>query len=120
MMGRIREELTPIMLEKASSCASLFVATHSADFVMGAIQSGATVNIVRLTWANDAATARLLPSPDLVTLMNDPMLRSVGVLSGLFYQNVVVLSGSQPAPACGPRHARDPTCLVPERGQPSD
>jgi energy-coupling factor transporter ATP-binding protein EcfA2 len=68
----------------------VFVSTHSSDFLMGAIQSGAIINIVRLTWSNDIATARLLPSAELVTLMNDPMLRSVGVLSGLFFQNVVV------------------------------
>ncbi len=68
----------------------VFVATHSADFLMGAIQSGAIVNIVRLTWNNDVATARLLASAELATLMNDPMLRSVGVLSGLFFQNVIV------------------------------
>ena len=68
----------------------VFVSTHSADFLMGAIQSGAIINIVRLTWGNDAATARLLPNTELVRLMNDPMLRSVGVLSGLFFQNVLV------------------------------
>lgn len=68
----------------------VFAATHSADFLMGAIQSGAIVNIVRLTWSNDLATARLLPSPELILLMNDPMLRSIGVLSGLFFQNVVI------------------------------
>lgn len=68
----------------------VFVATHSADFLMGAIQSGAVVNIVRLTWNNDVATARLLSSAELTSLMNDPMLRSVGVLSGLFFQNVFV------------------------------
>jgi hypothetical protein len=68
----------------------VFAATHSADFIMGALQSGATVNIVRLTYANDIATARLLPSADLLKLMTDPRLRSVGILSGLFFDNVVV------------------------------
>jgi AAA domain, putative AbiEii toxin, Type IV TA system len=68
----------------------VFASTHSADFLMGAIQSGATVNIVRLTWGDDTATARLLPNAELTQLMNDPMLRSVGVLSGLFSQNVIV------------------------------
>jgi predicted ATPase len=71
----------------------VFVATHSAEFVMGAIQSGAIVNIVRLTYANGVATARLLPNDDLIALMNDPMLRSVGVLAGLFYDHVVVTEG---------------------------
>jgi ABC-type lipoprotein export system ATPase subunit len=71
----------------------VFVATHSAEFVMGAIQSGAIVNIVRLTYGSNVATARLLPSDELVKLMSDPMLRSVGVLAGLFYEHVCVTEG---------------------------
>jgi predicted ATPase len=68
----------------------VFAATHSAQFLMGAILSGAKINIVRLTYSGGAATARLLPSVDLEKLMRDPLLRSVGVLSGLFYDYVAV------------------------------
>lgn len=68
----------------------IFVATHSPQFVMGAILSGAKVNIIRLTYANNIGTARLLPSADLTRLMQDPLLRSIGVLSALFYDHVVV------------------------------
>lgn len=68
----------------------VFVATHSSEFLMGAILSGAKVNIVRLTYENNVGTARLLPSAELASLMQDPLLRSVGVLSGLFYNHVVV------------------------------
>lgn len=68
----------------------IFVSTHSPAFVMGCIQSGAPVNIVRLTYRGGVATARVLPSDDLVTLMRNPLLRSTGVLSGLFYEFVVV------------------------------
>jgi hypothetical protein len=71
----------------------IFAATHSADFLMGAIQSGAVVNIVRLTYSNGVATARLLPNVQLKQLMTDPMLRSVGVLSGLFFEHVIVTEG---------------------------
>jgi len=71
----------------------VFASTHSAHFLMGAIQSGATVNIIRLTWDGTVATARLLPNDKLKQLMNDPMLRSVGMLSGLFFQNVLVTEG---------------------------
>lgn len=71
----------------------VFVSTHSSEFVMGAIQSGAIVNIVRLTHVAGSPTARLLPNDDLVKMMNDPMLRSVGVLSGLFFDNVLVTEG---------------------------
>jgi hypothetical protein len=68
----------------------LFVSTHSPFFVMGCIQSGAPVNIVRLTYRNNLATARLLPNPEILRLMRNPLLRSTGVLQGLFYEFVVV------------------------------
>lgn len=68
----------------------VFVSTHSPAFVMGCIQSGAPINIVRLTYRDGIATARLLPSGELLALMRNPLLRSTGVLGGLFYEFVVV------------------------------
>lgn len=68
----------------------VFVSTHSPTFVMGCIQSGAPVNIVRLTYRGGVATSRILPSPDILELMRHPLLRSTGVLGGLFYEFVVV------------------------------
>ena len=68
----------------------LFVATHSPNFIMGCIQSGAPVNIVRLTYRDGVATSRILPNADILKLMRNPLLRSVGVLSALFYEFVVV------------------------------
>jgi hypothetical protein len=68
----------------------LFVSTHSPNFVMGCIQSGAPVNIVRLTYRREIATARILSNTDILHLMRNPLLRSTGVLGGLFYEFVVV------------------------------
>lgn len=68
----------------------VFVSTHSPTFVMGCIQSGAPVNIIRLTYRGGVATARVLPSAEILELMRNPLLRSTGVLSGLFYEFVVV------------------------------
>lgn len=68
----------------------VFASTHSPQFVMGCIQSGAPVNIVRLTYRGGVATARVLPSHEILELMRHPLLRSTGVLSGLFYEFVVV------------------------------
>lgn len=68
----------------------VFVSTHSPTFVMGCIQSGAPVTIVRLTYRGGAATARVLPSREILRLMRNPLLRSTGVMSGLFYEFVVV------------------------------
>ena len=68
----------------------VYVSTHSPQFVMGCIQSGASINIVRLTYRDGVATARILPSREILELMRNPLLRSTGVLSGLFYEFVIV------------------------------
>lgn len=68
----------------------VFVSTHSPMFVMGCIQSGAPVNIVRLTYRDGVATSRVLPSQEILELMRNPLLRSTGVLSGLFYEFVII------------------------------
>jgi predicted ATPase len=74
----------------SGSRKNLFVSTHSADFVMGCIQSGAHVNIIRLTYRSGVATVRVLRNDEILQLMRNPLLRSVGVLRGLFYESVVV------------------------------
>ena len=68
----------------------LFASTHSSSFLMGCIQSGAPINIVRLTYKDGAATTRILARDKLLHLMRNPMLRSTGVLEGLFYEAVIV------------------------------
>jgi len=73
-----------------SSGKRVLVSTHSPTFLMGCIQSGAPVNVVRLTYRSGVATARILPSTEILELMRHPLLRSTGVLSGLFYEFVVV------------------------------
>lgn len=75
------------------SFKNLFVSTHSANFLMGCIQSGAPINIIRLTYSNNSPTARILPSDKVLKLMRHPLLRSTGVLNGLFYEYVVVTEG---------------------------
>ena len=84
---KLGKEVSGIM---SHSEKRLFVATHSPNFVMGCIQSGAPVNIVRLTYRDGVPTSRILPNDDILKLMRNPLLRSTGVLSGLFYEFVVV------------------------------
>ncbi len=71
----------------------VFISTHSPAFVMGCVQSGVPLNIVRLTYQEGVATSRVLPSSEVSRLMRNPLLRSTGVLSGLFYEAVVVTEG---------------------------
>jgi len=68
----------------------IIAATHDADFLMGAVQSGAPVTVVRLTYSADTATSRVLEHVQLKELMMDPLLRSTGVLRALFHAGAVV------------------------------
>jgi len=68
----------------------LFISTHSASFLMGCIQSGSPLNIVRLTYNYNPPTAMILPQEKLLPLMRNPLLRSTGVLNGLFYESAIV------------------------------
>ncbi|NOK80934.1 MAG: ATPase [Chloroflexi bacterium AL-W] len=79
-----------VSLAASASGKRVFASTHSAAFVMGCVQSGVPVSIVRLTYRDEVATSRVLPSEDILELMRKPLLRSLGVLNGLFYEFVVV------------------------------
>ena len=48
-----------IALQTQGNNKKVFASTHSASFLRGCIQSGAPVNIVRLTYTNQVATARV-------------------------------------------------------------
>jgi predicted ATPase len=68
----------------------LFIATHNAAFLLGCVQAGIDLNIIRLTYRDGAATSRVLPQDQIVPLMRQPLLRSIGALTGIFYESVIV------------------------------
>jgi energy-coupling factor transporter ATP-binding protein EcfA2 len=70
--------------------ANVLASTHSPEFLMGCVQSGHRVNVVRLTWRGGVATARLLGAGKLDEMMKDPLLRSTGVLGALFHEGAIV------------------------------
>ncbi len=84
---KLGKEVSGIMSELDKR---LFVSTHSSNFLMGCIQAGTPINIIRLTYQNEIPTARVLPNNDILKLMRNPLLRSTGVLSALFYEYVIV------------------------------
>jgi hypothetical protein len=87
LAGQLGQEIAKAA---ARSGKRVFASTHSPSFLMGCIQSGVPVNIVRLTYRAGVATARLLSSDQLLDLMRNPLLRSTGVLTGLFFEFVVI------------------------------
>lgn len=70
--------------------ASLFVATHSAEFLIGCIESVPEISVVRLTYAGGVATARSLTPADVASLMRDPLMRSANAVRAIFHRGVVV------------------------------
>lgn len=79
-----------VSLSASNTNKKIFISTHSANFIMGCIQSGVPINIVRLTYLHGTPTARILPSENILKLMRNPLLRSTGVLEGLFFESVMV------------------------------
>jgi hypothetical protein len=86
---RLGDSLARLAQERDTT---LFAATHSPAFLMGCINSGAPVNVIRLTFdpTSGAATARELSAASIESLMVDPLLRSTRALDGLFHRAVVV------------------------------
>jgi hypothetical protein len=87
LAARLGKEITTAL---KGTNRRLFAATHSASFLMGCVQGGTPINIVRLTFDGETSTARLLTQDRLIPLMRNPLLRSIGVLDALFYNAVVV------------------------------
>jgi len=73
--------------------ASVVVATHSPSFLMGCLQAGTDVNIVRLTYANGQGTARSLSAEQVQQFARNPLLRSSEVMDALFHDGAVVVEG---------------------------
>ncbi len=86
LVNKLGSRMTKIAAERG---ANVFASTHSSEFLMGCVEAG-DVNVVRLTYKNGSASARHLPADELRELTSVPLLRSTGILSGLFYEGVVV------------------------------
>ena len=84
---RLGKNLSEVASERE---ASLVVATHSSEFLMGCIEATPNLSIVRLNYENNLATARSVSPSDLQNLMHDPLLRSAQALRGLFHRCVIV------------------------------
>lgn len=84
---RLGKNLSEVASERD---ASLVVATHSSEFLMGCIEATPNLSIIRLNYENELATARSISPTDLQKLMHDPLLRSAQSLRGLFHRCVIV------------------------------
>lgn len=88
---RLGANLTSLAAERGTY---VFAATHSPDFLMGCLSTGHPINVVRLGYKNGQGSARVLDPERLKEITQDPLLRSSGALSALFYEAVVVCEGA--------------------------
>lgn len=68
----------------------IFLSTHSPNIILGAIQSGAKTNIIRLTYDGTTGRSTTIDSNHLTTIMAHPLIRSTNFLDALFYKNAIV------------------------------
>ena len=87
LVRKLGNRLTQLAAERD---ARVLASTHSPDFLMGCVQSGKRVDIVRLTHRQGVPSATLLPAEKLQFLMRDPLLRSTGILGALFHEGAIV------------------------------
>ena len=87
---KLGNEVSKIMQHSGKQ---LFVATHSEYFLMGCIQSGIEIEIIRLNYKNNIPSATIIPKFEISKMMHDPMLRSTRIIASLFYDAVVVTEG---------------------------
>ena len=83
--------LTDMTTERKSS---LFVSTHSADFLMGCLESNSEVTLIRLTYDGKIGTLAEISSEEIREVMKNPLLRSTNVLNALFHQSAIIVEGN--------------------------
>ncbi|TBR12260.1 MAG: ATP-binding protein [Candidatus Nitrosotenuis sp.] len=69
---------------------SLIASTHSADFLMGCLESSTHVKIIRLSYDRKIGTVKELDVSDVLKIMRDPLLRSTDTLNALFHKSAII------------------------------
>lgn len=69
---------------------ALFASTHSSDFLMGCVQAGKSVRVVRLEYSEGKSRGRVVDPEQLDAFLKRPLMRSANVVSALFHDGVVV------------------------------
>lgn len=68
----------------------MFASTHSADFLLGCVQAGGPVNIVRLGFRNEVAEVYAVDASELAYFARKPLIRSMNAVAALFADGAVV------------------------------
>jgi hypothetical protein len=78
-----------VLAERAMSL-QVIVATHSSDFLRGALEGSGPTTIIRITREGNVNHAAALRDSDVAKLWADPLLRYSNILDGLFHDAVIL------------------------------
>ncbi|WP_150211773.1 ATP-dependent nuclease [Streptomyces venezuelae] len=80
------------LLASMQGPSQVFVATHSADFLAGVLdaENDRELALVRLDRSTGTPTAKILEPSTVRELLRTPLLRYSNIISGLFYDGVVL------------------------------
>lgn len=70
--------------------ASMVVATHSSEFLLGCMQMAPDLRIVRLGYEGGVSSARSIDATGVQALVSDPLLRSAHAMRALFHRAVLI------------------------------
>lgn len=69
---------------------NVFASTHSADFLLGCVQAGTPVNIIRLGYRDEVAEVYAVSSEELSKFARKPLVRSTNAVAALFADGAIV------------------------------
>ena len=73
--------------------ATLIIATHSPDFVMGCLEKTPYVSIAKFTYENYEMQVKVLGDTDIENVMKNPLSRSIGMFRALFHKGTIITEG---------------------------
>lgn len=73
--------------------SQVFIATHSVEFLLGVVDAGVDVTVIRLDRSGARPYASVLSATGLRQSWNDVSVRYSGVLAGLMHRGVVLCEG---------------------------
>jgi predicted ATPase len=68
----------------------IILSTHDRDLLLGLVEGGSQVNVVRVTRNSNETHLSQLPPEEVAKVWNSPVLRYSNVLQGLFHAQVVI------------------------------
>lgn len=83
--------LGQILGQQGTARHQVFIATHSGDFLRGALDRGQrNLRVIRITRSDNSNSAHELQQDGIRQLWNDPLLRQSNVLDGVFHEKTVL------------------------------